>query len=461
MKKLFSKFAAITLSALTAMSVMTAFPSFAESGEAEEDNSVTVHFDLSEEGITIDEDEDGNVVELNDIVAEPNSSVRIPECTLLKEGAVFSGWTVDGVRGYPSNTILQVAEEDVTLTPVWYDPKDKDYHLVEYKVEIEGQDVELPVAIQPTAYSVGCFIEVSLIAFDDPTNTHVQIGWKYDGNSYLGQQYIVMPDHDVTFTPNWLKFYKLTYTPGDVDRLTGATSGVFDRVENQVTDLAEAGRFSRIGFKIVGWSCDADNKIYAPLSAYLMPSQDVTFTAVWEPNEYVIVFNGDTGKTDDIYRVPGKTDTTIICPEMTGTKSGYYFDGWKFTEKVDGQNVTTIYQPGDEFLIKGAKPGLGISLTAVWVKGEPPTYAPVVKYGDANADGEITLSDAITIMQVIGNPDSYGPNGSDPSAITETGLVNADCCNPGDGLTNLDALAIQRYLLKLINELPEKVESAS
>ncbi|MBO5318260.1 MAG: InlB B-repeat-containing protein [Ruminococcus sp.] len=456
MKKIISKITALTLSALTAMSVMTAFPSFAESGEAEEKKQVTVHFDISEEGITIEEDEDGNIVELNDITADPNGSVRIPVVTLSKENYVFQGWTVDGVRGYPSNTILQIGEEDVTLTPVWYKSGDKNYHTVKYEVESIPDEEDLPVQIQPLDLPQGAFIEVSLFAFNHPENTHVQLGWLYDGVAYLGQQYIVMPDHDVTFTPNWLKFYKLTYTPGDVDRLTGATSGVFERVETQQTDLAEAGRFSRMGFKIIGWSCDADGKVYAPLSAYIMPSQDVTFTAVWEPIEYNVVFNGSTGNTNDIYRVPGKTDTTIICPEMKGTKSGYYFDGWQFTEKVDGKNVTTIYQPGDEFLIKGAKPGLGISLTAVWVKGEPPVVTPEVVYGDANGDGNIALSDAVLIMQVIGNPDSYGVDGSDPLAISEEGAKNADCCNPGDGLTNLDALAVQRYLLKLIAELPEK-----
>lgn len=456
MKKIISKITALTLSAFTAMSVMTAFPSFAESGEAEEKKQVTVHFDISEEGITIEEDEDGNIVELNDITADPNGSVRIPVVTLSKDDYVFQGWTVDGVRGYPSNTILQIGEEDVTLTPVWYKSGDKNYHTVKYEVESIPDEKDLPVQIQPLDLPQGAFVEVSLFAFNHPENTHVQLGWLYDGVAYLGQQYIVMPDHDVTFTPNWLKFYKLTYTPGDVDRLTGATSGVFERVETQQTDLAEAGRFSRMGFKIIGWSCDADGKVYAPLSAYIMPSQDVTFTAVWEPIEYNVVFNGSTGNTNDIYRVPGKTDTTIICPEMTGTKSGYYFDGWKFTEKVDGKNVTTIYQPGDEFLIKGAKPGLGISLTAVWVKGEPPVVTPEVIYGDANGDGNIALSDAVLIMQVIGNPDNYGVGGSDPLAISEEGAKNADCCNPGDGLTNLDALAVQRYLLKLIAELPEK-----
>lgn len=34
-------------------------------------------------------------------------------------------------------------------------------------------------------------------------------------------------------------------------------------------------------------------------------------------------------------------------------------------------------------------------------------------------------------------------------------LKNADCRTPGDGVTNEDALAIQKYKLELINSLPE------
>ncbi len=76
--------------------------------------------------------------------------------------------------------------------------------------------------------------------------------------------------------------------------------------------------------------------------------------------------------------------------------------------------------------------------------------------GDANCDGGIDLADAVLIMQSLANPSKYGLNGSDASHITELGLKNADC-NTSKGITNLDALSIQKYLLKLC-ELPEKLK---
>lgn len=455
MKKIYNRLTAFVLSALTAISVTAAFPAMAETGSAGEKKQVTVHFDLSDSAITFDTDEDGNLLEIKDITADANSSVRLPEYYIHKEDYSFSGWTIDGVRGYPVGSVIQVGEEDVTLTPVWYSLSDETEYSIEYKVEIEGEEVEVPKSLQNLSKCQGKFVEVSLLTFDYPGKVYSQIGWNYDGNTYLGQQCIIMPDHDIVLTPNWLKFYNLKYTPGDVDRLNGATSSEFERMEKISFELAEAGRFSRNGFKIIGWSCDADDKIYKPLENYMMPSRDVTFTAVWEPLTYNVVFIGGTGKAEDIIRVGGQTDTTIICPELTGTKSGYYFDGWKFEEEVDGVTKTTIYQPGDEFLIKGAKPGLGISLNAVWKKGTRPVENPV-KYGDADCDGQILLNDAVLIMQSIGNPDAYGVGGYDPSAITAEGQKNGDCCNTGDGLTNLDALAIQKYLIHIIPELPEK-----
>ena len=68
-------------------------------------------------------------------------------------------------------------------------------------------------------------------------------------------------------------------------------------------------------------------------------------------------------------------------------------------------------------------------------------------YGDSNTDGTVNLADAILIMQVKANPTKY--------TFSEQGEKNADCSDVGDGVTNKDALAIQKYLLGLVEKLPE------
>ena len=76
-------------------------------------------------------------------------------------------------------------------------------------------------------------------------------------------------------------------------------------------------------------------------------------------------------------------------------------------------------------------------------------------YGDANIDGTVDISDAVLIMQNLSNPSKYGENGTDKAHITAKGIKYGDVSGNGDGLTNKDALAIQRYMLKLISSLPE------
>lgn len=83
--------------------------------------------------------------------------------------------------------------------------------------------------------------------------------------------------------------------------------------------------------------------------------------------------------------------------------------------------------------------------TTVTTDAVPPV--PVKPDGDVNQDGQVLLNDAVLILQYLGNPDIY--------QLTEEGLAAADVSNPGDGITNKDALAIQRYILHLIPNLPE------
>lgn len=67
--------------------------------------------------------------------------------------------------------------------------------------------------------------------------------------------------------------------------------------------------------------------------------------------------------------------------------------------------------------------------------------------GDANCDGTVDLSDAVTIMQALANPNKYGLNGTHEKHITAQGVINGDVHGCTDGITSIDALWIQDYLL--------------
>ena len=65
-------------------------------------------------------------------------------------------------------------------------------------------------------------------------------------------------------------------------------------------------------------------------------------------------------------------------------------------------------------------------------------------WGDANEDEDVTVADATTILQFIGNKDKY--------KLGEKGKKQADVVDNGEGITGTDALAIQMMDAKLINQ---------
>ena len=67
-----------------------------------------------------------------------------------------------------------------------------------------------------------------------------------------------------------------------------------------------------------------------------------------------------------------------------------------------------------------------------------------VLWGDANEDENVTIADATTILQYIGNKDKY--------KLGDKGKKQADIVDNGDGITGTDALAIQMMDAKLIDK---------
>ena len=67
--------------------------------------------------------------------------------------------------------------------------------------------------------------------------------------------------------------------------------------------------------------------------------------------------------------------------------------------------------------------------------------------GDANVDGKVSVADAVAILQAVANKDKY--------SLKPQGAINADCYDPGDGVTANDALAIQKLDAGSIDKLPE------
>ena len=452
MKKLLTRIAAAFSAVM--ISVCSCLGSFTVSAAETEQNEVMIAFDF---GADLSEIEPwyGTDGELTDMAKFEPFTVKkgdiagIPIGAFKREGYIFSGWTPDDFYGYYCGETYNVPVEHegdtITFKAVWQDIKDNRITKYTYNVVMDGEPIERPKWLRDAELSPGMIYE--------PNYTSIKI----DGASSYGltdgeREYhigtkLVVTEEDREFTPIWKREIKLTYFAGDVDRINGNTSVSFTKMEDGRDELAASDRFSRNGFSLVGWVSDYDGKTYKPGETITMPPKDVTFTAVWEPKTYVVVFKTGNGGTNQ--KVSGITDTAIICPDPQHTVSGKSFAGWKDSEGV-------IYPVGSEYTIKCALPGSGISLNGVWVEddlspatSEQTTNEPVKGslLGDANCDGQLTIADSTAILQALGNPDKYG--------LSELGMANADCCDTGDGVLPSDALAIQKIDAKIIEKLPD------
>lgn len=179
-------------------------------------------------------------------------------------------------------------------------------------------------------------------------------------------------------------------------------------------------------------------------------------------------------KKDNIYYIEIKWDGYKIAnsgKKYQFTVGMYYGDTWNPKNDPSYQDLT-MYKEDDAFFGTGNEvrtDNICVYDDGVFVGGiEPDGSTPVKEeiptettpttpsgnnktlLGDANEDGEVNIADATAIVQAIGNKDKY--------ALSEQGEINADCCNVGDGVTGLDALAIQKLEAKQITKLPDTVK---
>lgn len=340
------------------MAVCSAAPCFVSAETTEADEPLyTLSYDLDTETT---ECEDFTV--FDDVQLKHHEMTNLPEDLPKREGYFLTGWTIDGVFAYEPGDVFMMPDEDVVFKPVWMAEEGKNYTL-SYSVFYDDEehiDFTVNKNLSTAKYMPGQIYHVAMNSFS--RTGYCQIGWTDGENDLYYQAKLIMPAHDVTLTPCWHKYYSIRYDAGDVDRVIGDSAYVFnDRYEGLVFDLALPSRLSRAGFNLTGWLCEYDGQVYKTGSFFTMPGCNVTFYAVWTPKDYNIVFRSTVNGAKENVLVSGKTDTTIICPEPPNNDANRIFAGWKF----DGDD--NLYQPGDEYLIRGAAPGLGIVLNAQWM----------------------------------------------------------------------------------------------
>ena len=204
---------------------------------------------------------------------------------------------------------------------------------------------------------------------------------------------------------------------------------------------------------------------------YILKSDDMNevnkYVGSIKNNENVLAIDNHYGVYEDTvndFRIEGfRYDGDELTEEFF---AAYPHLGLKTNESDTKDNRHSIYckidknaEPSDIFdeMVSLKKAVSGIE--PVFTQTEVALITPVMYYcsycnapmlingldGDANIDGDMDIADAVMIMQSLANPDKYGVNKE--KGITYQGIKNADTNK--DGITNIDALNIQRKLLKL------------
>lgn len=163
--------------------------------------------------------------------------------------------------------------------------------------------------------------------------------------------------------------------------------------------------------------------------------------------------------TEEPVQTTTSTTKTTTAPVVTGT--GY--ENWTMFEDTIvsiGDDKVTFAERGKTAVmnngynmdkIKNAGVGSKVAVEAIVspsgsilnIISIEVLEKPDVPTGDANGDGEINVADAVIIMQTLSNPDEY--------KLTKQEQTNADVVNHGDGVTAMDALAIQLIGLNMVS----------
>ncbi len=111
------------------------------------------------------------------------------------------------------------------------------------------------------------------------------------------------------------------------------------------------------------------------------------------------------------------------------------------------ESLTDFYIDNVMAAVKGKEATFKNTTTTTTTTSSITPSTDVTLWGDANEDKNVDMSDAVMIMQSLANPSKY--------KMTKQGSANGDVNAAGNGITNADALAVQKYLVGSIDKLPE------
>lgn len=240
-----------------------------------------------------------------------NTKVAAPQ-NPAKTGYTFLGWL--NAKGEEQTFPFTLEDENVALVANW---KINTYKLT-YKYDIEGKNDDV--------FDMHYGDEISHVSTPNKTGYEFRRWWATDDN-----QYATMPDHDVTFTAQWVvkQFtIKFDYAGGTLNGQSSLeiTADYGSNVLAPVSPVKENYTFK-------GWTLNGEISDVVGV----MPAYDVTYVAKWQINESTVTYMND----GVVYATrKGNVGNAVEKPNNP-VKTGYTFKGWSQNyDEFPTENVT-------------------------------------------------------------------------------------------------------------------------
>lgn len=158
-------------------------------------------------------------------------------------------------------------------------------------------------------------------------------------------------------------------------------------------------------------------------------------TIIWDDDKYGL-FETSLWQTQETGKYIGLDHQKALGNNNTGISLNEFYTEYASTEGSNLDGGTVLDKAGTPVEIGGS-----VETPSTTTTTSPDNYKRLL--GDANCDGTLNISDAVITMQSLANSDEY--------SLSEQGTLNVDVINTGDGVTNIDALAIQMVIANIIN----------
>ncbi len=327
----------------------------------------------------------GGSGEMSDTTFVYDKTIELSENTFEKTGYNFLGWATDSsatVTNYTNKqsvtNLTSVDGETITLYAVW----EANTYTVQYNSN--GGSGEM----LGTEFVYDKTNELS-------ENTFEKTGYKFIGwatsataetHDYTDMQSVsnltTVDGETITLYAVWkANEYTVEYNKnGGIGQMSSSTF-----VYDQFKELS-ANTFEKSNYTFLGWALDpnavkpdfAENESVKNLTA--IDQEIVTLYAVWRPDEYTIIYNGNGGENTPSDQTKYH-DTDITLSNVIPEYKGFEFLGWSTTPVGEVE-----YLNGATFTAN-----TNITLYAVWG----------IKYGDINIDGNINSEDIRLLAEFL------------------------------------------------------------